>query len=287
MIHEIKDLLIENLCTIRENEGKHGRVSGLSVGFKSLDEIFLGLQEGDLLTIGSKTSMGKSSLAFNIALNIGVKNETNLPVIIFQSSMCKELFSLQLVCSYANIDYKKIATSTFDAMDIRKLSKGIEALSENNHIFIIDDHDLNIFKIEEYCTEIANKHGLGLVVIDNYDGLPSNRLDLLNSCNYKADLIKKIALRIKCPFVLTTQLFNKSKPHYKEKHKLSCFNYDKGRSSEFSDYVLAIQEGVTEKETLVTVLKNRRGVIGDFTFEWDSVYKNFKEIKVDRPDGVC
>ena len=81
-------------------------VTGLSTGFLDLDRLTSGFQESDLIIIAARPSMGKTTLALNIAQNISVKEKR--PVAFFSMEMSKEQLAQRLLCAQAQIDAQSL-----------------------------------------------------------------------------------------------------------------------------------------------------------------------------------
>ncbi len=96
----LKDLVIKAYELIEKREGKY--VTGLATGFRELDNITSGLQAGEMIIVAGRPSMGKTSLALNIAEHIGVDNK--IPIAIFSLEMGRQQLAERFLCSRSEIE---------------------------------------------------------------------------------------------------------------------------------------------------------------------------------------
>ena len=113
---------IENLYETK------GRGTGVPTGFKDLDVMLTGLQPSDLIIIAARPSMGKTSLALNIASHVAL-NE-NLPVIVFSLEMSREQLAMRLLSAEARVDGQRLRRGQLEDEDWQRLSYGLGRLSE-------------------------------------------------------------------------------------------------------------------------------------------------------------
>ncbi len=139
-------------------------ITGESSGFNDLDKLTSGLQQSDLIIVAARPSMGKTTLAMNIAEYIGMKCDK--PVLIFSLEMPAEQLAMRMLSSLGRIEMQRIRSGQLEDGDWPRLSSAIAMMSEKK-IFIDDSGALGPGDIRARARRIVREHGdLGLIVID-------------------------------------------------------------------------------------------------------------------------
>ncbi len=138
-------------------------VSGLGTGFADLDEYTSGLQNGELIIVAGRPSMGKTSFALNIVQHVGV--ELHQPVVIFSLEMSKEQLARNMLCSHVRLDSHRLRRGRLTSEEREQLPIHVGALMEAP-IFIDDSAALNCFEIRAKVRRLKRQKGLRLAVID-------------------------------------------------------------------------------------------------------------------------
>ncbi len=163
----IKDVLIEAFDRIDELHKEKGKLRGTPTGFKDLDNLLAGLQKSDLIILASRPSMGKTTLALDIARHIATKEK--IPVGIFSLEMSKEQVGDRFLCSEANVDLWRMRTGRLSDKeeddDFPKIGHAMGILSEAP-IFIDDSPTNNVMEIRTKARRLQAEHNIGLIVVD-------------------------------------------------------------------------------------------------------------------------
>lgn len=163
----IRNVLSDAFERIDELHREKGKLRGLATGYKQLDNLLAGLQKSDLIILAARTSVGKTSLALDIARNAAVKSK--VPVGIFSLEMSKEQLVDRLLCSEAGVDLWKMRTGNLsdrpDSNDFPKIGHAMGVLSEAP-IYIDDSPGNNVMQIRTKARRLQAEHGLGLIVVD-------------------------------------------------------------------------------------------------------------------------
>ncbi len=138
-------------------------ITGVSTGFKDLDDMTSGLQAGDLVIVAGRPSMGKTSLAMNIAESTAVGSK--LPVAIFSMEMPGEQLAMRMMASLGRINAHKVRTGKLDDDDWPRLTHAIGMLAEAP-MFIDDTPALTPLELRTRARRLKREHGLGLIVVD-------------------------------------------------------------------------------------------------------------------------
>ncbi len=201
----LRDLAQSSLDTIEKLHSRRELITGVPTGFADLDEMTSGLQASDLVIIAARPSMGKTSLALNIAQHVGTK--TDLTVAIFSLEMSKQQLFFRMLTGEARIDAHRLRTGIFSDRDWGRLSQAIGTLSETR-IFIDDSPSIGVLEMRAKCRRLAAEHGLNLVIVD-YVQLMQGRGKFENRTLELAAIsrsLKGLAKELGVPIVLLSQL---------------------------------------------------------------------------------
>lgn len=178
----------------------------LSTGFGDLDYKIKGLKRGELIVIASRPAIGKTSLAFNIATNVAIKE--NITVAIFSLEMSKEQCVKRLHTSELSLIRNMNKNDKSKDIDMNTIEKVAKRLSETK-LFIDDIPSLKVQEIEDKCIKLKKTEGLELVVIDY--------LQLIQNDEYEDNIcseLKKMAQRLDITIIITSQLSRKPRDRF-------------------------------------------------------------------------
>lgn len=161
----IRSVLQEAFDRIDELHRDRGKLRGVATGFRELDSLLAGLQKSDLVILAARPSVGKTSLALDIARQIGI--HAKVPVGFFSLEMSKEQLVDRMICAQANVDLWKLRTGRLSDRDddFPRIGTALGELSEAP-IFIDDAAGLNIMQLRTKARRLKNEHGLGVLVVD-------------------------------------------------------------------------------------------------------------------------
>jgi len=203
---DIKSLVRGAIDQIEAFHQNQGALTGVGTGFADLDKMTSGLHGGEMLVIAARPSMGKTSLAMNIAENVALN--LKLPVGVFSLEMTAEALVLRMICSRARVNLRNVRDGFLADRDFPKLT-GAAGKIQNAPIFIDDSSGLSILELRAKARRMAQQHGIKLFVIDY--------LQLLHSTNRRADNrqqeiadisggVKSLAKELNVPVVVLSQL---------------------------------------------------------------------------------
>ncbi|MBI1866342.1 MAG: AAA family ATPase, partial [Candidatus Staskawiczbacteria bacterium] len=163
----IKEILSDTFERIDELSKNQGKMRGIPTGFNDLDKILAGLQNSDLIVLAARPSMGKSSLALDIARHAAVfENKT---VGLFSLEMSKDQLGDKLISSQANVNLWNIRNGRLQDgsgdNDYSRIQHAIGTLSEAP-IYIDDAGSVNILQMRAMARRLQATKGLDLLIID-------------------------------------------------------------------------------------------------------------------------
>lgn len=163
----IRGILSEAFDRIDELHREKGKLRGVPTGFKELDNILAGLQNSDLVILAARPSVGKTSLALDIARHVAIREK--VPVGIFSLEMSKEQFVDRMLCAEAGVDLWKMRTGNLsdspNSDDFPRIGHAMGVLSEAP-IYIDDFPATNVMQLRTKARRLKSEHGLGLIIID-------------------------------------------------------------------------------------------------------------------------
>ncbi|MCX6812408.1 MAG: replicative DNA helicase [Candidatus Berkelbacteria bacterium] len=203
----IKDVLAEAFDRIDKIHKDKGALRGLPTGFRDLDSKLAGLQNADLLIIAARPSMGKTSLALNIAEHIAV--EEKIPVAFFSLEMSKEQLVDRLISSQAGVDSWKLRTGNLSDSDFPKIGYAMGTLSEAP-FFIDDSPGLTVTEIRTKARRLQMEQPLGVVFVDYLQLIESrtksNDANRVQEISEISRSLKTLARELNIPVVAMSQL---------------------------------------------------------------------------------
>ena len=206
----LKDTLSEAFERIDELHKGEKIMRGVPTGFVDLDNSLAGLQPSELIILAARPSIGKSSLALDIARQAAVYHK--IPVGIFSLEMSKDHVSDRLVCAQANVSLWKLRTGRLsrkdDDGDFEKLGKSFGDLAEAP-IFVDDSAMATPIEIRTKARRLQSEHGLGLLIVDYLqlmEGGSGSREGRVQEVSYISRSLKAIARELNIPVLALSQL---------------------------------------------------------------------------------
>jgi len=230
--------VFERIDRLYHQENKSD-VTGLSTGFVDLDEKTAGLQEGDLIIVAGRPSMGKTAFALNIAEHVAVKD--GIPVAIFSMEMGATQLAMRLLGSIARVDQHRMRTGRLNDEEWSKLSTAMSKLHDAP-IFIDETGALNSLELRTRARRIHRQCGkLGLVIVD-YLQLMSASSDGENRATEISEIsrsLKALAKELGAPVVALSQL-NRALESRNEKRPMMSDLRESGAIEQDADLILFI-----------------------------------------------
>ncbi len=289
----IKNILTEAFDRIDELHREKGKLRGLTTGYHDLDNILAGLQKSDLIVLAARPSVGKTSLALDIARNVATK--AKVPVGIFSLEMSKEQLVDRLLCSEAGVDLWKMRTGKLSDRDedddFPRIGHAMGVLSESP-IFIDDSATSNIMEIRTKARRLQIEHGLGLLIIDYLQLMESRSQKADNRVQEVAEItrsLKGIARELNIPVLALSQLSRAVEARSPAIPKLADLR-ESGSIEQDADVVLFIyrktmdrnfREVTPEERNIaeIHIAKHRNGPTGIVNLFFDENRVSFKNLE--------
>jgi replicative DNA helicase len=201
----VKSILPDVVNRIDELYHSDGSMTGISTGFKKLDEMTSGLQPGDLIIIAGRPSMGKTTLAVNIAENAALGS--NKACAIFSMEMSAESLTLRMISSLGRINQTALRSGKLEEQDWPRIDSAMTQLGSAN-IFIDETPALTPTEIRARARRLKRERGLDLIVVDYLQlmqvaGTKENRATEISEISRS---LKALAKELKVPVIALSQL---------------------------------------------------------------------------------
>ncbi len=280
-LRKILPATIDRLDYLSHTEGD---VTGLSTGFNSLDDMTAGLQRGDLVIIAGRPSMGKTTLAMNIAENAAIGS--GQAVAIFSMEMSAEQISFRMIGSIGRVDQSNLRRGNFNDEDWNRINSAVAIMSEAK-IYIDDTPSLSPTEVRARARRLARENGgLGLIVLDylqlmQVQGNKENRATEISEISRS---LKALAKELDCPVIALSQL-NRSVEQRTDKRPVMSDLRESGAIEQDADVICFIyRDEVYDKETTrkgiadIIIAKQRNGPVGEVHLTFLGQYTKFENL---------
>ena len=295
----MKELVRQAITTIEDYHQRQGMLTGLGTGFLDLDKMTSGLHGGEMVVIAARPSMGKTSLAMNIAEAVAI--DQKMPVGVFSLEMTAESLVLRMLCSRSRVNLRNIREGFLAERDFPKLTGAAGKLA-NAPLFIDDTSGLSILQLRAKARRMWQQYGIKLFVIDYLQLLHSTARRAENRQQEIADIsngIKALAKELKVPIIVLSQLNRELEKDKNRKPRLSDLR-ESGAIEQDADLVALLykpssgdDEEAGEQDAVpvnLYIAKQRNGPTGDVNLTFLKSYTRFESAaKIsgdDVPPGV-
>ncbi len=284
-IRDILQNVYQDIETLAET---NGAVTGAKTGFSALDKMLIQMGKGDLVIVGARPGMGKTSFALNIATNVAKQNKS---VAIFSLEMSGEQLVTRVLSSEALVDSSKLRTGQLKTEDWDNIAGVISSLSGCN-IYIDDTSAITTAEMKSKLRRIPN---LGLVVID-YIGLMQTTSNSDNRAQQVGEISRNLKIMAKdfgVPIVCCAQLNRGTESRTGDGKRPTLADLrDSGSIEQDADIVLFLYRDEYYKDISgsddqgqdsanvaeVIIAKNRHGSVGNVKMGWIGQFTKFRSL---------
>ena len=279
----LRDVLgdtVDRIDMLHENQDA---VTGLPTGFHAFDEYTAGLQAGDLIIIAGRPSMGKTSLALNIAENAALNVKKNHAVAIFSMEMSTEQLAFRLVSSLGRVNQAHLRNGRFGDEDWPRINGAIQMMSDAP-IFIDDTPAMTPTEIRARARRLDREHNLDLIVVDylqlmHVGGSTENRATEISEISRS---LKALARELEIPIIALSQL-NRSVEQRQDKKPVMSDLRESGAIEQDADLIVFIyRDEVYDHDTPrkgiadINIAKQRNGPTGEFSLTFLGQFTKFE-----------
>jgi replicative DNA helicase len=277
----LKEILPDAVDRIDLLHQSDGDITGISTGYTEFDKLTAGLQPGDLIIIAGRPSMGKTTLAVNIAENAAIGSK--VPTAIYSMEMPAQQLAFRMISSLGRVDQTHLRTGRFPDEDWSRINTAVQLMSEAP-IFIDDTAGLSPTEIRARARRLQREHGLGLIVIDYLQlmTVPGNKENRATEISEISRSLKALAKELSVPVIALSQL-NRSVEQRTDKRPVMSDLRESGAIEQDADMIAFIyREEVYNQDTPrkgiadIAIAKQRNGPIGDFPLTFVGRYTKFE-----------
>jgi replicative DNA helicase len=279
----IKDILADTFERLDELSKNAGQMRGVPTGFTDLDKILGGLQKSDLVILAARPSMGKTSLALDIARNVAVLN--NQPVGLFSLEMSKDQLADRLLASLANINLWNLRNGKLTSDDYSRLQHAMGSLSDAP-LYIDDAGSVNILQMRAMARRLQANKGLSLIVIDYLQLMePMNKFQsAVQQVTENSRALKMLAKELNVPVLVLSQLSRAVEARVPQIPRLADLR-ESGAIEQDADVVMMIyredkynENSLNKNVAKVLIEKHRNGPTGGLDLYFDDHRVSFRNL---------
>ena len=290
--NNIKELVKRAINTVEDFHARQGMLTGIGTGFADLDKITSGLHAGEMAVIAARPSMGKTSLAMNIAEHVAI--DLKLPVGIFSLEMTADSLVLRMLCSRARVNLRSVREGFLADRDFPRLTNAAGSLS-GAPLVIDDSSNLSILHLRARARRMWQQYGVKLFIVDYLQLLHSTSRRADNRQQEISDIsggIKALAKELKVPVIVLSQLNRDVERDKSRKPRLSDLR-ESGAIEQDADLVGLLykadrsdpskaagdEDDDVEQEALpvnLLIAKQRNGPTGDVYLMFRKAYTRFE-----------
>jgi len=284
----VKETLEEAFERIDKLSKREAGLRGLPTGFTDLDNILAGLQKSDLIILASRPTLGKSSLALNIASNIAINEK--IPVGLFSLEMSKDQVVDRLISGLANVDLWRLRTGRLSGEgednDFSRIQSAMGILSEAP-IYIDDAASSNILQMRAMARRLQAEKGLGLIIVDYLQLMePRNPNDpIVRQVTEISRSLKSLARELNIPVLALSQLSRAVEMRSPQRPRLADLR-ESGSLEQDADVVLFIYREDryrpdTPRKNIADIIiaKHRNGPVGSVELYFDDRRVSFRNLE--------
>ena len=279
----LKDILpgaIDRLDVLSHSDGD---ITGVSTGFNAMDALTAGLQRGELIVIAGRPSMGKTTLAVNIAENAAIGQK--VPTAIFSMEMSAEQLTFRMIGSIGRVNQSGLRRGRLSDEDWSRIDSAVSMMS-TAPIFVDDSPGLSPTDVRARARRLKREHNLGLIVVDYLQlmqvaGTVENRATEISEISRG---LKALAKELDLPVIALSQL-NRSVEQRVDKRPVMSDLRESGAIEQDADVIVFIyREEVYDKETTrkgiadIIIGKQRNGPIGEFHLTFLGEFTKFENL---------
>ena len=283
----MRDVVYETIDRINELQRHKGILTGVSTGFKDLDNLTSGLQKSDLILVAARPSMGKTAFTLNIAQNVAMKSKKN--VAFFSLEMSKTQLVARVLAAVAGINSSRIRNGQLSQEDWGKAINALNDLAEAP-LYIDDTSGLTPQLMKKKLRRLIQEHGeLGLVVVDYIQLMENGGKKMADNRQQEVSAISRqlkiMAREFNVPLIALSQLSRGVESRADKTPMLSDLR-ESGSLEQDADIVAFLNrenyqdtedtsDGV---ETQVIIRKHRNGELGIVKLWFEGAYTRFRDL---------
>ena len=290
-IMSMKELIPKSIDRLHQLAESGSKLLGSSTGFKAIDNKLQGLQDGDLIVVAGRPSMGKTALAMNIAENVLVENDENTgAVLVFSLEMPAESLTTRLLSGMSRLDQQDVRSGKLDNKQVTQVVEQSKRLRELP-IYIDDSSLISPMELRARARRVNRQepNGLSLIVVDYLQlmQVPGSLENRVNQISEISRSLKSLAKELNVPVLALSQL-NRAVEQRTDKRPMMADLRDSGAIEQDADVILFIYRDEVYNEDTdqgnkaeIIIGKQRTGPIGKTYLTFLKQYARFEDFVPD------
>ncbi|HXW76391.1 MAG TPA: replicative DNA helicase [Candidatus Eremiobacteraceae bacterium] len=287
----VRDLLKPTFEQIDKLYHQSGQVTGVPSGFSRLDQFTAGFQSGELVIVAARPSMGKTSLALNVAMHAA--KIAGKAVALFSLEMSNEQLVSRLLSAEAKIDAQRLRSGSIRDEEWGEITRAMGVLAEVP-IYIDDSASLTVGEVRSRSRRLQAGTGLDMIVVDYLQLLRSANARATNRVEIIDDIcrgLKALSKELKVPVLALAQL-NRSPESRNDKRPMLSDLRESGGIEQEADVVAFIYRDeyynppTPENENIAEIIiaKQRNGPTGTVMLRFDKKHTSFSDIDLEHSE---
>ncbi len=281
----IKSILVRTVEKIDSLYHSGESVTGLPTGLTDLDQLTTGLQPADLIIVAGRPSMGKTTLAMNMAEHVAIKSSQ--PVLVFSMEMPADALAMRMMSSLGRLDQHRLRTGKLNDNDWPRITSAVHMLSEAP-LFIDDTPALSPTELRARARRLVKEQGsLGLIVVDYLQLMRVTGSKVDNRTAEISEIsrsLKALAKELRVPVIALSQL-NRSLEQRQDKRPMMSDLRESGAIEQDAELICFIYRDEVYNEDSpdkgcaeIIVAKQRNGPIGRVKVAFLGQYTRFEDL---------
>jgi replicative DNA helicase len=288
----VKDLIGKSYEYVNDLAQNKIHITGVPTGFYDLDDLTAGLQRSELIVLGARPSVGKTSLALNIAAHVAKESASNpqpIAVGVFSLEMAAQQLTLRLLCSAARVNLQEVRSGHLSDAQKGHLLNAASQIHKMK-LFIDDTSAMTVGVLKNKARRLKAQHDIGLLVVDYLQLIQGGeRHDTREQeISHISRQLKALAKELEIPVLVLSQLSRPIKGAEDKKPVLSDLR-ESGAIEQDADVVLFIHREFTKEEPKsfkyeLVLAKQRNGPIGSIPVAFRREYTTFESLARDEEE---
>jgi replicative DNA helicase len=292
----VQAVLKEAFTILKTLHDRKEHVTGVPTGYVDLDHMTAGFQPGDLIIVAARPSMGKTTLALNVAeyASADPHNKKKVPSVIFSLEMGKEQLVMRFLASIAKVDFGRMRTGHFLDSDWPRLTRAAGILHDAK-IFIDDTPAISVLELRSKARRLKSEHDIGLIIIDYLQLMrgganPESRQQEISEISRS---LKALAKELSVPVIALSQL-NRELEKRADKRPMMSDLRESGAIEQDADVIMFVyresvyceqcrkRDGTCtqnhERNSEIIIGKQRNGAIGTVNLAFFGEHTRFENL---------
>lgn len=278
----IKDTLEITFERLDELSKNRGSLRGVPTGLRSLDRMLSGLQKENLIILAARPSVGKTSLALNIAQFAAV--EKKFGIALFSLEMGREMLVDRMISAQGGIDGWKIATGNLEEEDFEKYGEAAGELAEAS-IYIDDTPGISVLEMRTKARRLMLENKIDLIIVDYLQLIKApNAESRVQEVSKISQALKNLARELKVPVLALSQLSRAVEQRGGDKKPQLSDLRDSGSIEQDADVVMFLWRPNDDDRlnAKLNVAKHRNGPTGEFDLFFKAEITKFYEVDMSK-----